>query len=489
MASTARPDIPRTAADGRIFALGLWGILAITLWRVALLPFDHADLYVDDAQYWFWCQTLDFGYYSKPPLIAWILRLSTTLGTDSPFFIRLPLPLIHAATAVILAFAARRLYGARVGAITGFTFAGAPAVAVASLLVSTDTPMLCCFALALLAWIHLAERASTGWAIVLGAAIGTGLMAKYAMIYFPISAIIAALALPAWRIARRDALIAAAVALLFVSPNLVWNATNGFTTLHHTADNTQLEKGASLDVFELLSFWANQFVITGPVFFAAYLAGLGSVRRDSRAAFLALMSLPTLAIVSVQALLAGAHGNWAAAGHIAGLVLACAVLAPRPRLLAIGLAINLAVTAALPVASIFAQTWKVGDNLVFAGYAGQEAFALRAAETARGAGLDTLVAENRGMLAAMFYSLRDAGLSLYAEPTQGFPPHHYAQKHPLPPGEGDVLFLTHTATGPACRTPGTPVEIVGRWTPEVGFTTREILAFRVPRSCWFPPAP
>ena len=92
------------------------------------------------------------------------------------------------------------------------------------------------------------------------------------------------------------------------------------------------------------------------------------------------------------------------------------------------------------------------------------------------------------MLAAMFYSLRDAGLSLYAEPTEGFPPHHYAQKYPLPPGEGDVLFLTHTATGPVCRTPDTPVEIVERWTPDVGFTTREILAFRVPRSCWFPPA-
>ena len=66
------------------FALGLAGIALVTLWRVALLPFDSADLFVDDAQYWLWGQTLDWGYYSKPPLIAWILRLSTSIGSDAP---------------------------------------------------------------------------------------------------------------------------------------------------------------------------------------------------------------------------------------------------------------------------------------------------------------------------------------------------------------------------------------------------------------------
>ena len=55
------------------------------------------------------------------------------------------------------------------------------------------------------------------------------------------------------------------------------------------------------------------------------------------------------------------------------------------------------------------------------------------------------------MLADFFYTLRDSGLAIYAEPVEGFPPHHYAQKHPLPPGPGDVLYITRTAAGPACR--------------------------------------
>ena len=54
------------------------------------------------------------------------------------------------------------------------------------------------------------------------------------------------------------------------------------------------------------------------------------------------------------------------------------------------------------------------------------------------------------MLADFFYTLRDTGLAIYAEPVEGFPPHHYAQKHPLPPGPGDVLYVTRAAAGPAC---------------------------------------
>ena len=69
----------------------------------------------------------------------------------------------------------------------------------------------------------------------------------------------------------------------------------------------------------------------------------------------------------------------------------------------------------------------------------------------RASGLDTLVSGNRAMLADFFYTLRDSGLAIYAEPVEGFPPHHYAQKHPLPPGPGDVLYVTRTAAGPACR--------------------------------------
>ena len=125
---------------------------------MALLPFNTTDLFVDEAQYWFWGQEMAWGYYSKPPLIGWILRLFTEIGSDSTFWIRLPLPLIHGATAIVLMLVGRRLFDPAIGALAGLAYVTLPAVALGSLLVSTDTPMLFCFALAMLAWLHLTER-------------------------------------------------------------------------------------------------------------------------------------------------------------------------------------------------------------------------------------------------------------------------------------------------------------------------------------------
>jgi 4-amino-4-deoxy-L-arabinose transferase-like glycosyltransferase len=473
-------------SEARAFRLGLAGIALVTLWRLALLPFDSADLFVDEAQYWSWGQELAWGYYSKPPLIGWILRASTEIGSDAAFWIRLPMPLIHAATAVVVALIGRSRFGGRVGGIAGFGFASMPGVAVGSLLVSTDTPMLLCFALATLALLRLAGRPSLGWAVALGAAVGVGLLAKYAMIYFPLCAALALLVVPEARIAKRDAAVAAALALAILAPNLVWNAGNDFATVQHTAYNADWEGGA-LNFAGLAEFVGGQFGVAGPGLFAAYLAGLGRIRRSPPARWLAAMSLPVFAVVSVQALASEANANWAAAGHVAAVVLAAAVLAPRPRLLAAALAINLAIALALPVAAVFADRWRIGDgNLVLARWVGQAAASRHAAEIARAEGLDAIVSDSRTLLADMVYTLRDSGLAVYAVPPEGFPQHHYAQKHPLPPGPGEVLYVTRSADGPECRDAAVQFAEVASWRPELGFLTRDIHAFRVPRACWLP---
>ena len=31
------------------------------------------NLFGDEAQYWVWSQNLNLGYYSKPPLLAWLI--------------------------------------------------------------------------------------------------------------------------------------------------------------------------------------------------------------------------------------------------------------------------------------------------------------------------------------------------------------------------------------------------------------------------------
>lgn len=467
--------------DASLVRLCLAGIAAITLWRLALLPFSSAELFVDEAQYWFWGQTLDWGYYSKPPLIGWLLRLSTEIGSDSPFWIHAPLALIHAGTSLLVMATGRRLFGDRTGALAGLAFATLPGVTLASLLVSTDTPMLFFFALALLAFVRLGERSSVPWALVLGTAIGLGLMSKYAMIYFPVSAAIAAIFVHQARIAWRDAAVAGLIALAIVSPNIGWNLGNDLTTLQHTAENADLEE-FHLEWIKLLEFWAGQFAVSGPVLFAGYLLALQTAWRQPRTAMLAFLSLPTLAIVSVQALLSGANANWAAAGHVAAVPLALTLLAWHSGWLRVSFAINGFLALAFPIVMVFADSLRLGSgDLVMARQIGMAAVSRRAESIARTQGLDTLVAGNRVLLADFFYTLRDSGLAIYAEPPSDFPEHHYAQAHPLPPGPGEVLFISRRARPPEGCPDAEPVET---WEITEGFFVGKIGAFRLPRDCW-----
>ena len=53
-----------------VLVVGLAALLGL---RLVALTLNGTNLFFDEAQYWTWSQDLDFGYYSKPPLIAWII--------------------------------------------------------------------------------------------------------------------------------------------------------------------------------------------------------------------------------------------------------------------------------------------------------------------------------------------------------------------------------------------------------------------------------
>ncbi len=56
--------------------------------RVGMVIATPLEIGPDEAQYWRWSGTLDFGYYSKPPMIAWAIAASTAVFGDSEWAIR-----------------------------------------------------------------------------------------------------------------------------------------------------------------------------------------------------------------------------------------------------------------------------------------------------------------------------------------------------------------------------------------------------------------
>jgi dolichyl-phosphate-mannose--protein O-mannosyl transferase len=202
------------------------------LFRLFALLVTPLELGPDEAQYWRWSQTPAWGYFSKPPLIAWAIGATTHFFGDSEWAVRLFAPIAHAFCALFLARAAQRLAGKDAAAPAALLYLVAPGVAVSSFLASTDALLLACSAAALLGALRIRERNDvTGHAIV-GIALGLGLLAKYAMIYTVGGIAVAALfdrplrqALLTWK-----TVIGIALAGLLIAPNLYWNATNSFAT-------------------------------------------------------------------------------------------------------------------------------------------------------------------------------------------------------------------------------------------------------------------
>ncbi|CAM5311071.1 glycosyltransferase family 39 protein [Frigidibacter albus] len=482
-----RPDL-----RGVWLGPALVALTAITALRIAALALTPMDLFVDEAQYWLWGQDLAFGYYSKPPLIAWLIRAVTELaGSDAPFWVRLPGPLLHMATALLLGAIAARLWSPRAALFTALAYATLPMVGVASLLISTDSVMFPFLAAALLLWLQTAERGRPATAIAAGVCLGLALLAKYAAIYFLIGAVIAPLLSPAARVRPGLALLALLAFAATIAPNIWWNVANGFSTLEHTLDNADWVRDpaarVSLSPAEAGVFLGEQLAVFGPVLFGGLVAlTLSTLRRRTGAPvpLLLAFTLPALAVVTAQAFLSGAYANWAASAYLAGTVAVVPWLLARARTwLAISFALNGALCLALPFAAIFADRLSLGnpDHLLLSRYIGQAELSRQIIAEAEAEGLHTIVARNRDVLADLFYTGRDAGLSYRAEPQPGRPQHHYALKFPLDPGQpGDVLLVS-LGDAPDC-TPAAPLQTI---TPARGnWQGKTITLWRVPAACW-----
>ncbi len=339
------------AAEERSWRIALWTVFAVTLARLVWLGLGRADLYPDEAQYWLWSLHPAFGYYSKPPLVAWLIALTTGLLGDNEAAIRLAAPLLHFATALVLYHLARRLYDARTALWSSIAYATLPGVSVSAAIISTDAPLLFCWAVALYAFVRAREPGGGRWWIMVGVAAGFGLLGKYAMAYWLLSALLFLLLFRDERRHLKRFFGAILLALAIYAPNFVWNAQHHFVSYQHTRANADLG-GPLFHPAMFLEFLGSQFGVFGPIFFGGLLALLALAPRrlgDRRAALLACFALPTLAMMLVVSFLSRAQPNWSAPTFVSAVVLVVAWLLAegRTRLVAVSVALDVALAVAV----------------------------------------------------------------------------------------------------------------------------------------------
>jgi 4-amino-4-deoxy-L-arabinose transferase-like glycosyltransferase len=343
----------RAAFDRATLAF-IAALIAVTASRIYLIQHSGFELYFDEAQYWAWSRSLEWGYFTKPPLIAWVIAATTAGFGDAEWAVRLGAPLAHAVAASAVFALGRSLYGAWSGFWAGLGWFMLPGVFLSSAVMSTDALLLPMWALALFAMWRLATTRAWIWAIALGVFIGVGTLAKYAMLYFVLCT-----ALAAWQVlpvrealGRGRAIVAALIAAVIISPNIVWNAQNGFATARHTASNARLDITDMFNIDELFEFLGGQAGVIGPLIFMVLIWALwrATQRKSSQEdAFLLAYILPPLLIVSAIAFISRANANWVAVAYPAIIIWVSGALFTSKagrRWLAVATAVNFAISAA-----------------------------------------------------------------------------------------------------------------------------------------------
>jgi len=367
---------------GRLLAL----VGAALLLRLAVLQGVLLDpavgLHVDEAQYWDWSRDLQWGYYSKPPVIAALIAASTALFGDSVTGVKALAMGLHGVAALALAALAHAMAGARPARAARAAWWAAlialsnPVACLLGLAATTDGPLLLCWTLAAAAlWRLQQQDRLRDWAW-LGLWLGFGLLSKYTMavLLVAVAGVIATRPAQARHHPLAGPALMLAVLALLLAPHLAWNAASGWPTWHHTADITvQAHRDANASGWANLGEWlGGQWLLFGPLW-AVFVLRRGWLRSCTWSwssawawrptptqRFLLWLALPLLLVGAVQAIRSGTQINWTApAGQALILALAMGLSAPRRRAArrtaAVVAALHLLVLTALPLAGTVAR--------------------------------------------------------------------------------------------------------------------------------------
>jgi Dolichyl-phosphate-mannose-protein mannosyltransferase len=249
----------------------------------------------DELQFLSDARHLDWGYVSYPPLTPFIERISLGLFGLSMIGLRLFSVIGQMLVIIVSAMMARDLGGGRFAQVST-----ALAVALSPLPIFEATEFqYTSFAFlwwVLVAWftIRLLKTENPRWWIAIGAALGLGLMTKYAIIFY-IAGILAGMAFtPARRyFASKWFWAGVALALLIFLPNFIWLVRHDFISykfLQHIHTRDVGEGRAD-------GFLLDQFLVCANVFAVPmWLAGLYAFLRDRRYRMVAWMYLVPLLV-------------------------------------------------------------------------------------------------------------------------------------------------------------------------------------------------
>ncbi len=270
-------------------------VIAAAVALAHLLTNHNYGFHRDELQVLSDARYLDWGFVPYPPLTPFVERMGLGIFGVSLVGLRLFSVIAQALVIVVTGLMARELGGGRLAQTTA---AFAVALSALPLFEGTEFQYTTYDNLwwVLIAYfvIRLLRTENPRWWLAIGATVGLGLQTKYTMGFFVVG-IVSGLLLTKTRhyLASGWFWAGAALALLIVLPNLIWQICHDFISLHFLRHIHARDVGEG----RAQGFLRDQFVICANWFAAPlWIAGLLGFLRDRRYRMLAWMYLVPFAL-------------------------------------------------------------------------------------------------------------------------------------------------------------------------------------------------
>lgn len=340
---------PRDTYSPRYDLVALFIILASFALRYWFVASGQLNLVQDEAQYWDWIRRPQLSYYSKGPLIAWIIAAWTQVFGNTELGVRFGSVIGMTGIQAALYIGVSRVWREyRMAVFVLFAAATMPLLNGLGILATTDCPLIFFWTVAFFALAAATrnepDRAVSKWPfVVLGACMALGILAKYMMLAFFGLALIHAVILqcrgqlPArfWSRFLLASVVGSAVGL---APIVLWNMDNGWVAYKHVAklsSGVGGSKGFALRAGPFFEMLGAQIGLLAPWWFAFILLGTGATLRKAwvgpvgrfdagyrRDLLTLLFFWPLWGLITAKALFSKVEANWTAAAFMAGAILA-----------------------------------------------------------------------------------------------------------------------------------------------------------------------
>lgn len=322
--------LPRATSSPN-YLLSLLCLLLVKSAVIAyMIAYGSIGLGPDEAQYWTWSNHLDWGYYSKPPAIAWQIYAGTFLFGPTEFGVRFSSLVIGLLLPFSVYYVANRC-GLRPSTCfwAGATMGLCPVGIMASFLATTDGGFVLFWTLGFALLASSVDTRCKPHYLAMGFCILLGALFKWTAFTLWIVVVISAYFYPHLR--SRWLIVGVLISLIGLFPSVVWNNYHDWATFRHVwSTNIVGEQAGAWMPFRgnFIDFLGAQFALFSPVYFVLYLLSLATIwkqrfRVPHSVAFCGWVSAAIFTTYISIALFKKMQGNWCIYAYPPAIVALC----------------------------------------------------------------------------------------------------------------------------------------------------------------------